>query len=339
MSDGVSDEPDPPANPPHRWASLVEEIRLDHVHGASWLARRATDILAQCAGEARVPPGAEQTSELAALAWALAWARPSMAAIGVTVASAWFDATSEWVATGHRASLSELVRVGATRQSAEWSRVSRELSQRIQPHLRNPIFTLSRSGSVERALLDAAAAGTLGEAPRVYIAESRPGSEGVALAGALASAGCHATVAPDSAIGALMGSMGSVLLGADSVRSDGAVVNKAGTYLAALAARDHGVPVYVLCERLKITPPSYPLRLEQASDGFLTPLELAPARRDAPLFDVTPARLISAHVTERGAITLAGIAGEARRAETALESLRSWVTQAFESHMPDDSHA
>ena len=171
----------------------------------------------------------------------------------------------------------------ATRQREGWAGVAAELSQRIRPLLHEPVFTLSRSGSVEYALI-AAARDRASMAPLdVIIAESRPGGEGVALAQSLAAAGARVSIVTDSAVGVGMARARTLLLGADSVRSDGALVNKVGSYPAALVATDLGIPVYALCERLKITPPSYPLTLERAPGG-----DRDKWREEDWLFDVTP---------------------------------------------------
>jgi len=91
------------------------------------------------------------------------------------------------------------------------------------------------------------------------------------------------------------------LVGADTLLWDGAAVNKAGTYPLALAARDHGVPFYVCCERFKCgnrLPPE--ASLEEMDAHELDPPALDSLTPRNVYFDVTPARLISGWVSEDG---------------------------------------
>jgi methylthioribose-1-phosphate isomerase len=108
-----------------------------------------------------------------------------------------------------------------------------------------------------------------------------------------------------------------VLVGADRVTTSGDAANKIGTYLKALAAKDNGVPFYVAFPHSTIDwtiQSGADIPIEERSsgevltvsgrtqDGAVIPVEIAapgsPARNDA--FDVTPARLITGLITERG---------------------------------------
>jgi translation initiation factor 2B subunit (eIF-2B alpha/beta/delta family) len=145
-----------------------------------------------------------------------------------------------------------------------------------------PVLTLSRSGSVQRALL----AGR----PHVEVLVSLPGGEGRAVAEELTAKGLSVTVVPDAAVYDRLrsGEIDSVLVGADAVTPAGAIVNKVGTRATALAAELTDTPVHAVAMSDKIRP----LGLENGAD---VPLE--------PLFDLTPARLVTNVLTERGALT------------------------------------
>lgn len=112
------------------------------------------------------------------------------------------------------------------------------------------IATLSASGAVRDALLEAHRAG---REPRVLIAEGRPRLEGRRAAAALAGAGIPVWLVVDAALPLLLSQARMVWLGADAVTDQG-VINKLGSYAAALAAREHSVPVYALAERRKFMP-------------------------------------------------------------------------------------
>ncbi len=116
------------------------------------------------------------------------------------------------------------------------------------------IATLSHSGTVLAALRLLHAAG---RAPRVLLAEGRPGNEGRAMAAALAESGIATLLVVDAALPLLLSQASALWLGADAVTEFG-VLNKIGSYAAALAAREHGVPVYALASRRKFLPAGTP---------------------------------------------------------------------------------
>jgi methylthioribose-1-phosphate isomerase len=136
----------------------------------------------------------------------------------------------------------------------------------------------------------------------VFVDETRPLLQGARLtAWELEAAGVPYTVVADAAAGYLLarGEVDCVLVGADRIAANGDTANKIGTYpLAAVAAR-HGVPFYVVA-------PTSTIDAETRSGAEIPieerdPLEVSarfPARN--PAFDVTPAELISAMVTELG---------------------------------------
>ena len=112
------------------------------------------------------------------------------------------------------------------------------------------VLTHSRSATVEyvlRRLLQEEALSSL------ICTESRPLNEGVALANAL-PASVHPTVIVDALADAFMPQCDCLLLGADAMDRHGNIVNKIGSRLLALSAKDHGVPVICLAEAMKIIP-------------------------------------------------------------------------------------
>ncbi len=116
------------------------------------------------------------------------------------------------------------------------------------------IATLSASGTVRRAILELQRAG---REPRVIVGEGRPLLEGRAMAAALAAAAVPAWLVVDAALPLLLSPARMLWIGADAVTDQG-VVNKVGSYAAALAAREHSVPVYALAHRRKFMPAATP---------------------------------------------------------------------------------
>ena len=147
----------------------------------------------------------------------------------------------------------------------------------------------------------------------VWVDETRPYLQGARLtAWELAQAGVPHTLIPDVAAGFLMsrGEVDVVLVGADRVAANGDTANKVGTYpLAVLAAR-HGIPFYVCAPTSSVdlsTPDGASIEIEErpADEVLLVRgVAIAPPGTEVrnPSFDVTPAELISAIVTEEGLV-------------------------------------
>jgi methylthioribose-1-phosphate isomerase len=156
----------------------------------------------------------------------------------------------------------------------------------------------------------------------VWVDETRPRNQGLLTAWELGGHGVPHTLIADNAGGHLMqhGKVDIVLVGADRVGREGDVCNKIGTYLKALAARESAVPFYAavpsptidwqLGDALREAPieerAASELRIVQGLDerGRRASVELAsPASAVAnPAFDVTPARLVTGLITERGIV-------------------------------------
>jgi len=166
-----------------------------------------------------------------------------------------------------------------------------------------------------------------GQRVAVFADETRPLLQGSRLtAWELAQAGVDVTVLADSMAASLMreGRVDLVFVGADRIAANGDVANKVGTYPLALAARHHGVPFYVAAPWSTVdpdTPSGDAIRIEhRAADelarGFeadVVPEEVAVYN---PAFDVTPAELVTAFVTDRGIIRAPYRFEHARHAES-----------------------
>jgi methylthioribose-1-phosphate isomerase len=155
----------------------------------------------------------------------------------------------------------------------------------------------------------------------VWVSETRPRLQGANLtAWELNEAGISHTVVADSACGYLMktGQVDLVLSGADRIFADGDVINKIGTYMKALAAADCSIPFYVAAplstfdfsaqsgdkssSLIESRPADEVRTVLGKSETGLTRVLITPEESPAanPAFDLTPARLISGIITERG---------------------------------------
>jgi len=169
------------------------------------------------------------------------------------------------------------------------------------------------------ALAPIYAASAAGIDVHVWVSETRPRNQGLLTAWELSQQRVPCTLIADNASGLLLarGGIDAVLVGADCVAANGDVVNKVGTWLKALAAREAGVPFYVAVPRSTIDfgcPHGAVVPIEerdpdelrfvhgQDATGKRQRLRQLPAVDEVanPAFDVTPARLVSALITERG---------------------------------------
>ena len=152
-----------------------------------------------------------------------------------------------------------------------------------------------------------------GKRVRVIADETRPFLQGARLtAWELERDGFDVTVIPDAAAAFLLarGEVSCVVVGADRIAANGDVANKIGTYGLAVAAARHGVPFYVAAPSSTLDPATAcgaDIPIEERAGTELTRLggvELAPAgaRARYPAFDITPADLVAAIITERGVL-------------------------------------
>lgn len=149
-----------------------------------------------------------------------------------------------------------------------------------------------------------------GEPVQAWADETRPLLQGLRLtAWELARAGIPVTVVAEGAMPGLMrqGRIEAAIVGADRICRNGDVVNKVGTYGVALACRAHGLPFLVAAPRSTFdahTPAGEAVVIEErAGDGarYLLPgTQPASVATCEPAFDVTPAALVTAYVSDLG---------------------------------------
>jgi methylthioribose-1-phosphate isomerase len=150
-----------------------------------------------------------------------------------------------------------------------------------------------------------------GKAPTVWVDETRPVLQGSRLtAWELDRLGIPATLVADVMAGSLMaaGDVDCVIVGADRIAANGDIANKVGTYTLAVLASHHGVPFYVAAPRSTVDlacPSGAAIPIERRDPDEVTEVmgtRIAPAGTAAEnrAFDVTPAALVTAIITEAG---------------------------------------
>jgi methylthioribose-1-phosphate isomerase len=150
-----------------------------------------------------------------------------------------------------------------------------------------------------------------GKKIHVYADETRPFLQGSRLtAWELMKDGIPTTVISDNMAGAMMsqGKIGAIVVGADRIAANGDVANKIGTYTVAILAKEHGIPFYVAAPISTVdlaTSEGSKIPIEQRNAREVTHIagkQMVPdgVEIENPAFDVTPARYVSAIITERG---------------------------------------
>lgn len=170
---------------------------------------------------------------------------------------------------------------------------------------------LAGAGYGGRALSVIRGAREAGKQIQVIAQETRPYFQGARItAWELTQLGIPVTLITDGMAGAMMetGRVDVCVVGSDRLAINGDLANKVGTYLVALAAREHDVPFYTATTRYNVDPASrsgddIPIEFRDADEVlFIGDQRITPEGVQAlyPAFDITPARLLSGIITEAG---------------------------------------
>jgi ribose 1,5-bisphosphate isomerase len=277
---------------------LIDQIRGDTTHGASELARQALETFILLADVSRTENDSRLRREIQETADALKQTRPSMASLN--------NAVNRLIK--NLATYPALSRSLLSSSAQEIIQSSKQANTAIAGYAaelaadNDTIMTHSYSSTVSEALKAAHKKHGI----KAIVTRSGAGRIGIKTAGELNESGIPVTFIDDTAAGLYIKQSDKVMVGADRVCSDGGLVNGAGTYLMALAAKKAGVPFYALCDTLKFDPAtaSSVAELEEKdpseviAPGILKP-EIVVKN---PYFDITPPDLITAFITETGLI-------------------------------------
>jgi methylthioribose-1-phosphate isomerase len=296
---------------------LVDAIRRLVIRGAPALgvAGAFGVALAACRGD-DVAAAARLLAEARPTAVNLGWGTRRalaayQAALGRTAEPKHQDQDPQRLAAG--AALDEARAIAADDATASAAMARHGLAlipegARVLTHCNTGSLVSAGGGTAFAVIMAAHRAGRL---IRLYVDETRPLLQGARLTAYEAQrAGIDYAVLADSAAGGLLasGAVDVVLTGADRIAADGSVANKVGTYSLAVLAQYHRVPFVVVAPVSTIdfgTASGGAIVVEHRAAQEVTTLGgqvLAPAGSAAynPAFDVTPASLVSALVTERG---------------------------------------
>jgi ribose 1,5-bisphosphate isomerase len=272
---------------------LLMAIAEDRAHGADYLGDRAIEALGRFAETHPAVTVEELRCALWGYAGTLARVRPSMAPLTNKVAAV----MSELPVNGTLGGLRVAVADASKRILSESASRRRRLVGFAAEALKDArcVFTYSSSSTVMDVLQ------ALGPR-RVIVTEGRPLYEGRGVASQLESQGFNVTLIIDAAAAMYVGEADAILVGADSVLHGGGFVNKVGSRLLALAARERGVPFYVVADTMKLDVAHYlgrglDLEEKEPEEVWDAPMGVHVAN---PYFEETPGSLVTLYVTERG---------------------------------------
>lgn len=290
----------------------IEQVRNDREHGSRWLVRETLLILRDLAHASQ---SSSNEQDLYKAGRTLAQARPSMAALASAVGHV-LTAQGGPSAMAHE----------AEHLLHEYDTATARIAEHAKPLLHGTIMTCSISGTVVDVL--SANSSTI---ERVITLEGRPRYEGREMARTLQQKGFAVTLITDAQADIFMPQCDSVVVGADSILANGDVLNKAGTALLGWSAQGYAIPLYVLCETLKISSQQWQegaehwqtnvtlLEEKEGEEVLEHPIEGITVRNF--YFDRTPNNLVAKVITEQGVIgqqEIAAIAAQVARNKQVL---------------------
>lgn len=264
----------------------VSTIVNDREHGSRWLVREAMILLRDIASTP-ISSSQETMQQLDTAGKQLSQSRPAMAALAGAVGRIL-----------HASDKPDGIAQKASEMLRDYETASEHIATFARPLLTGTLMTHSISGTVVDVFI-----ACRDQIERVIALEGRPRYEGRELAKALVKHDIAVTLITDAQADIFLPQCHAIVVGADTVLANGDVLNKAGTALLAWAAHGHNIPLYVLCETLKISPHSWTgnlAQLEEKEPGEVLPDPIQGVTVHNFYFDRTPARLVSRVITEQG---------------------------------------
>jgi len=261
-------------------ASLLEKISNDRVSGSSEIYSELLDgLLKALAQKPKVQEWRDFSDGLSKVKRSMAPLQNVAGSIRVLLNAQIPDEQFNGFVKGFLTDLRE-------REATAPGKIANILASEFKP---GKVVTISYSGTVLNSLL------SLPKDVEVSIAESLPMGEGTLTCKRLLEKGYHPSLFRDSMIASEVQKADLVLVGADAVCPEG-VVNKVGTTLMALAAKEHGKPFVVLCSTSKLIPV---LEMDDMEGEAL----LDRLRVREVVFEMTPLDLVTAVVTDEGVLS------------------------------------
>ncbi len=308
------------------FAKCLEEIVLDQERGAAQLARVAISALTEFCQSLKVDNPQSFLKEIKKAVAQLSHCRPSMAPIANWSREFYYlleERLAEGLAERLRASISvsachaQATEVGQHLLQAQGACLRKQV-ELARPFLQTctSVLTLSYSSTVEKLLLESGSSSA-----EIIVLESRPLLEGRKLALTLHKHNRPVRLITEAQAALFIPQVDVVLVGADTICSDLAVINKVGTKILCLLAKESNVTSAVAADTYKILPhmTSEQIVLEE-KDGAEIWLEHPSLCRNI-YFEPTPFSLIDHFITEKGILTTTEMEQEVDRLRVRHKSL------------------
>ncbi len=290
------------ASIPEEVLRIADDIKTMRIRGAGKIARSAAQALIIAAEKYRGPPEGF-TEYIRTVGVTLIRTRPT----AVSLPNAVFYVLSR--IDGLEGEEARIKTIEAGKKFIDLSLTALDRLAEIGSKLvedGDVVLTHCHSTAVVRLLQKARQRGTDFQ---VYNTETRPRFQGRITASQLLDSGIKVTHITDSAVRSVMPRITKVIVGADTVTSDGHLVNKVGTSQIAIAAYEAGVPFYSATESIKFSPASFAggdvVIEERSAEEVVDPIWLK-GRRNVkvlnPAFDITDPEYIHGFITELGLI-------------------------------------
>jgi len=287
---------------------IAEDIRTMRIRGAGRIASSAVRALQIVARHSNAPDAKTFVAQLSEAARVLLQTRPTAVSLpnGIRYVMHRVNETSTKTTSTSEIKLATVKAaddfIELTRTAIE--RIGRIGARRIKSG--DVILTHCNSSAAISVLTTA---WRQGKRFKVFATETRPRFQGRLTARALARAGIPVTLILDDAVRYFIQNVDTVLVGADAITANGALVNKIGTSMVALAAHEGHVKVFVAAESYKFSPETMIGELveieERSPSEVISSEKLAQLGRVKvrnPSFDVTPPEYIDLIITEQGII-------------------------------------
>lgn len=293
---------------PLKAKQIADDIRTMRTRGAGEIARSAVRALIIVAEASKAANVNEFVNELEHASRLLLETRPTAVSLPNGIRYV-IHRVRESQKT--RRNLEE-IRSAAIRAGEEFISSSKTAIQRIghigAKRVKNGDILLTHCNS-SAAIAIMKTAWEQGKQIQVFVTETRPRFQGWITAKALGEVGIPVTLIPDGAVRFFMDKVDRVIVGADAVTANGAVVNKIGTSMVALAAHEARVRFFVAAETYKFSPETMIGELVKIEERNI--LEVIPSdelkkmpnvKVRNPSFDITPPEYVDIIITEKGII-------------------------------------
>jgi ribose 1,5-bisphosphate isomerase len=281
--------------------ATAEDIAEMEIRGAATIARAAAEALESQAEASDAGSPAEFRAEMRAAARHLRDTRPTAVSLPNALRYVFREMDGDSVDALRRSAVD-----AAESFREQLDRAQDDLGAIGANRLRDGDTVMTHCHSTD-ALACVKAALDDGKHIEAIVKETRPRKQGHITAEQLRDWGVPVTMIVDNAGRRYLDDVDHLVVGADSIAADGSVINKVGTSMLAVCARERGVPVMVAAQTLKLHPDTLTgntVEIEMRDETEV----LSAADREAlgnpdvenPAFDVTPPRYVDAIVTERG---------------------------------------